>query len=69
MLELIYGTRFDEEPVKYGILVGEYITGQGYEDDFPNARLQLHHEIYLSDGWKVAPENLKTVIWYPIKKK
>jgi len=69
LLELIYGTRFDEEPVNYGILVGEYITGQGYEDDFPNARLQLHHEIYLSDGWKVAPENLKTVIWYPIKKK
>jgi len=69
LLELIYGTRFDEEPVKYGILVGEYITGQGYEDDFPNARLQLHHEIYLSDGWKVAPENLKTVIQCPIKKK
>lgn len=47
--------------------MGEYITGLDYEDDFANAR--LHHEIYLSNGWKVAPENLKTVIWCPIKKK
>jgi len=50
-------------------LVGEYITVLGYEDYFPNARLQLHHEIYLSDARKVAPENLKTVIRRPIKKK
>lgn len=35
-------------------LVGEYIIGLGYEDDFPNAR--LHNDIYLSDGWKVARE-------------
>ncbi len=48
-------------------LVGEYITRQSYEDDFANAR--LHHEIYLSDARKVAPENLKTVIRCPIKKK
>lgn len=26
-----------------------------------------HHEIYLSDARKVAPEKLKTVIRHPIK--
>ena len=29
---------------------------------------RLHHEIYLSDARKVAPEKLKTVIRHPIKK-
>lgn len=28
---------------------------------------RLHHEIYLSDARKVAPEKLKTVIRHPIK--
>ena len=30
---------------------------------------RLHHEIYLSDARKVAPEKLKTVIRHPIKEK
>ena len=30
---------------------------------------RLHHEIYLSDARKVAPEKWKTVIRHPIKKK
>ena len=29
---------------------------------------RLHHEIYLSDARKVAPEKCKTVIRHPIKK-
>ena len=29
---------------------------------------RLHHEIYLSDARKVAPEKWKTVIRHPIKK-
>jgi dTDP-4-dehydrorhamnose reductase len=29
---------------------------------------RLHHEIYLSDARKVAPEKLKTVIRHPIRK-
>ena len=28
----------------------------------------LHHEIYLSDARKVAPEKLKTVIRHPVRK-
>lgn len=37
----------------------------GYETDFSDAR--LHHEIYLSDPRKAAPEKLKTVIRHPIR--
>ncbi len=38
----------------------------GYVNDIDNDR--LHHEIYMSDVRKVAPEKLKTVIRHPIKK-
>ena len=31
-------------------------------------RQRMHHEIYLSDARKVAPEKLKTVIRHPIRK-
>lgn len=37
----------------------------GYENDISADR--LHHEIYLSDARRVAPEKLKTVIRHPIK--
>ena len=40
---------------------------QGYELDFSDNR--YHHEIYLSDVRKCKPENLKTVIRQPIRKK
>jgi hypothetical protein len=39
----------------------------GYVLDISDKR--LHHEIYLSDARKVAPEKLKTVIRHPIRKK
>ncbi len=39
---------------------------QGYFLDISDER--LHHEIYLSDPRKVAPERLKTVIRHPIYK-
>ena len=38
----------------------------GYVNDM-NAK-RLHHEIYMSDARKVAPEKWKTVIRHPIKK-
>ena len=39
---------------------------QGYENNINEQR--LHHEIYMSDARKVAPEKWKTVIRHPIKK-
>ena len=44
----------------------EYLEKQGYVLDITDER--LHHEIYLSDARKVAPEKLKTVIRHPVKK-
>lgn len=47
-------------------LMDEYLAENGYVNDFLDTR--LHHEIYLSDARKVAPEKWKTVIRHPIKK-
>ncbi len=46
-------------------LMHEYIASQGYSPDLGENR--LHHEIYLSDPRKCAPEKLRTVIRHPIK--
>ena len=48
-------------------MMHEFLEQQGYELDITDKR--LHHEIYLSDARKVAPEKLKTVIRHPIKLK
>ena len=48
-------------------MMHEFIESQGYALDITDKR--LHHEIYLSDARKVAPEKLKTVIRHPIRKK
>lgn len=43
----------------------DFMVVQGYELDITEKR--LHHEIYLSDARRVAPERLKTVIRHPVK--
>ena len=45
----------------------EHMEKQGYALDITDKR--LHHEIYLNDARKVAPEKLRTVIRHPIKPK
>ena len=57
---------FDDEPATVAIM-DAYLEANGYENDFSTTR--LHHEIYLSDARKVAPEKWKTVIRHPIKKR
>lgn len=57
---------YDDEPATVA-LMHEYMNAQGYELDITDER--LHHEIYLSDARKVAPERRKTVIRHPVKKK
>lgn len=42
-----------------------FAAERGYAPDFSESR--LHHEIYLSDPRKRAPEKLKTVIRHPTK--
>ena len=43
-----------------------FMEEQGYALDITDRR--MHHEIYLSDARKVAPEKLKTAIRHPIKR-
>lgn len=55
---------YDDEPGTVASM-HEYMDSQGYSLDITDRR--LHHEIYLSDARRVAPEKLKTVIRHPIK--
>ena len=44
-----------------------FLKEQGYETEFSGCR--MHHEIYLSDPRRTAPEKLRTVIRLPIRRK
>ena len=55
---------YDDEPATVEAM-DAYAREQGYVLDVTDER--RHHEIYLSDARKVAPEKLKTVIRHPIK--
>jgi len=56
---------YDEEPATVAIM-DRFIHQNGYVNDF--SRERMHHEIYLSDARRVAPENRKTVIRHPVRK-
>ena len=56
---------YDEEPETVSRMHA-YMEQQGYVLDITTER--LHHEIYLSDARKTAPEKLKTVIRHPIRR-
>ncbi|MDK2867450.1 MAG: hypothetical protein PWP38_1765 [Clostridiales bacterium] len=55
---------FEHEPVTTAKMAA-YAEAQGYQIDIGPER--FHHEIYLSDFRKTAPEKLKTVVRHPIK--
>ena len=65
-VQIMHHGPFDDEPETVAIM-DAYLEEQGYINDFSDKR--LHHEIYLSDARKVAPERWRTVIRHPIKKK
>lgn len=56
---------YDSEPSTVEAMHA-YAAEQGYEVDITDTR--YHHEIYLSDARRVAPERLKTVIRHPVKR-
>ena len=64
-VQIMHQGSFDSEPATVALLE-DYLKEQGYENDINKQR--LHHEIYMSDARKVAPEKWKTVIRHPIKK-
>ena len=64
-VQIMHLGSYDNELVTVA-LMEEYLAENGYENDMTGER--LHHEIYLSDPRKTAPEKWKTVIRHPIKK-
>lgn len=56
---------YDNEPATVEAM-HKYAEQNGYTIDISDVR--YHHEIYLSDPRRVAPERLKTVVRHPIKK-
>ena len=64
-VQIMHQGSFDSEPATVALLE-DYLKEQGYENNINEQR--LHHEIYISDARKVAPEKWKTVIRHPIKK-
>ena len=55
---------YDDEPATVEAM-DAFACEQGYVIDLSQDR--RHHEVYLSDARKVAPEKLKTIIRHPIK--
>ena len=55
---------YDNEPATVQ-LMKDFAEAQGYQIAIDDVR--RHHEIYLSDPRRTAPEKLKTVIRHPIK--
>ncbi|MGI6040502.1 MAG: transcriptional regulator [Clostridiales bacterium] len=55
---------YDDEPATI-VALDNFAIENGYRIDINETR--RHHEIYLSDPRRVAPEKLKTVIRHPIR--
>ena len=64
-VQIMHLGAFDDEGATIA-LMDAYLEQSGYVNDMSTER--LHHEIYLSDARKVAPEKWKTVIRHPIRK-
>lgn len=64
-VQILHQGPYDEEPATVAVM-DAYLEANGYCNDFSPER--LHHEIYLSDARKVAPEKRKTVIRHPVRR-
>lgn len=65
-IQIMHQGAFDDELATVA-LMDDYLEQNGYINDMNEKR--LHHEIYISDPRKVAPEKWKTVIRHPIRKR
>ena len=65
-VQIMHLGSYDDEPATVAVL-DAFLEENGYENDFSGDR--LHHEIYLSDPRRSAPEKWRTVIRHPVKMK
>lgn len=64
-VQIMHKGTYDNEPESIAKM-REFAEKSGYTEDISDTR--FHHEIYLSDPRRCAPENLKTVIRHPIRR-
>ena len=64
-VQIMHIGSYDSEPETVAAM-DAFIEANGYENDIGVRR---HHEIYISDPNKTAPEKCKTIIRYPIRKR
>ena len=64
-VQIMHIGAYDNEPETVAVM-DAFLEETGYVNDFSETK--LHHEIYLSDPRRTAPEKLKTVIRHPIRK-
>ncbi len=65
-VQAMHTGHFDSE-IETVEMMNKFLKENGYEEDFESGR--MHHEIYITDIRKSAPDKWKTVIRHPIKKK
>ncbi len=64
-VQIMHIGKYDDEPASIAKMK-EFVKSNGFTEDFSDTR--FHHEIYLSDPRRCAPEKLKTVIRHPIRR-
>ncbi len=65
-VQCMHSGPYDSEPETLAQM-DAYAQAEGYRVDFTDVR--RHHEIYLSDPRRTAPEKLKTVLRHPVRVK
>lgn len=61
--QIMHTGTFDSEPATIDKME-KYIEDMGYKNDISMSR--WHHEIYLNDFRKIAPDKMKTIIRHPV---
>ena len=64
-VQIMHKGCYDDEPASIEKMRC-FLAENGYREDFSQGR--FHHEIYLSDPRRCAPEKLRTVIRHPVAK-
>lgn len=71
-VQIMHHGPYDKEPETIKKIVS-YMEAQGLSSDvgilLPDGRIRRHHELYLSDPRKTAPEKMKTILRHPVIKK
>ena len=64
-VQILHVGSYDSEPESVEKME-RFLAENGYQNDFSQVR--RHHEIYLSDPNRTAPEKRKTVIRHPVRR-